>query len=284
MTPLRNRMIQAMRQRRLAHSTCQSYLYSVISLARYTRESPDKLTISDIQRYFEFLVQEKNLSASSCILQLQAIKFLYVKVLGWPDTDFDIVVPKKPQNIPDLLTRKQVGEIISQCKNHKHRMMLKVCYGCGLRVGEVVKLRVSNIDGERHLLKVVQAKGKKDRMVIVGPHLLVSLRQYWSSERPQNWLFPSNSRDHHLGAGSLQRVYRAAKQKAGVDKDGGIHGLRHAYATHQLAAGMSIVDLQHQMGHASIMTTMRYLHWVPDYRTQNKRGADLLAQLEDEQS
>lgn len=273
-----------MRQRRFAPKTCRSYLYGVTSLARYTGKSPDNLTLFDIQRYFEFLVQEKQLSASSCMLHLQAIKFLYVQVLGWPDTDFDIVIPKKPQYIPELLTRKQVGEIISQCKNHKHRMMLKVCYGCGLRVSEVVKLRVSHIDGERHLLKVVQGKGNKDRMVIVGQRLLESLRQYWCEERSKNWLFPSNSREHHLCVSTLQRVYRVCKQKAGVDKDGGIHGLRHAYATHQLAAGMPIVDLQHQMGHTSIMTTMRYLHWVPDYRTQNKRGADLIAQLGDEQS
>ena len=207
------------------------------------------------------------------------MRFLYLQVLKWVDIDIDIVLPKKPQHIPELLSRKHVSQIIAQCKNEKHQLMLKICYGCGLRVGDVVAIKVSHIDGERHLLKVVQGKGQKDRLVIIGPQLLEELRRYWRCNRPKHWLFPSNSRDHHLCVSTVQRVYKVAKKKAGVDKDGGIHGLRHAYATHQLEAGMPIIDLQHQMGHTHIMTTMRYLHWVPDYRTQNKRGADLVAQL-----
>lgn len=279
MTPLRKKVIQAMHQRRFSPRTIESYLYSLSCLSKYFGRSPDTLDVAELQRYFDYLVQEKQLAASSCLLQLNAARFLYVQVLGWTEFELKIVVPKRPLYIPELLTRTHVRRIIEACGNEKHRMMLKTCYGCGLRVSELVSIKVRDIDGERRLLKVVQGKGRKDRMVIIGQHLLEELRRYWKKDRPKEWLFPSSSRNNCLSISTLQRVYKNAKTNAGVDKDGGIHGLRHAYATHQLEAGMPVVDLQHQMGHAHIMTTLRYLHWVPNYHSENRRGADLLAQL-----
>lgn len=279
MKPLRKKLIYAMDQRRLAENTRKSYLYSISCLAKYTRRSPDNLEVDDIQRYFDYLVQEKQLSENSCVLQLNAFRFLYTQVLGWPQPKLDLVIPKRPYNIPELLRRGQVSRIIDACSNYKHKMMLQTSYGCGLRVSEVVALRVRDIDGERNLLKVVQGKGRKDRLVMISPSLLDTLRHYWVVDRPKEWLFPSSSRDSHLTVSTLQRVYKKCKTQAEVDQEGGIHGLRHAYATHQLEAGMPLIELQHQLGHRHIMTTMRYLHWVPNYQTQSRGNADLLAQL-----
>ena len=282
MTPLKQKMIKAMSQRRFSERTHQSYLYSISSLAKYFGRPPESLHIAELQQYFDYLVQDKQLAASSCLLQLNAIRFLYTKVLDWPSVDINIVLPKRPQYIPELLTRREVRRIINACKNDKHRVMLQLCYGCGLRVSELVAVKVQHIDGERRLLKVRQGKGNKDRMVVIGETLLSYLRDYWNGNRPALWMFPSASRDHHLNISTLQRVYKQAKIKAGVDKAGGIHGLRHAFATHQLEAGMPVNDLQYQMGHTYILTTLRYVHWVPNDNAANRRGDDLLGEFEGE--
>ena len=134
-------------------------------------------------------------------------------------------------------------------------MLLTVCYGCGLRVGELLYLKVRDIDGERRLLRIDQGKGAKDRLVEMPQTLLLQLRVYWQHFRPFEWLFSGRELTTALGVTSAQKCFKAAKSKAGVDKVGGIHSLRHAYATHQLAAGMPITQLQHQLGHKDIRTT-----------------------------
>lgn len=155
-----------------------------------------------------------------------------------------IQIPKRPQRIAELLTRKEVAAILGACINRKHRMLLTVCYGCGLRVSELLNLKVGDIDGERRLLRIDQGKGAKDRMVEIPQTLLVQLRRYWQLFRPHDWLFPGRKSTIALGISSAQKCYTESKCQAGVDKEGGIHGLRHAYATYQLAAGMPITKRQ----------------------------------------
>ncbi len=280
MTALRKKMIAAMRQRRYSVRTHDSYLYAVKSLANHYGKSPDKLSVEEIQRYFDYLVQVRELSAASCRLQLNALRFFYVKVLGWPEFTIKLVVPKKAELIPELLTRTEVRKIVAQCENDKHRMMLLTCYGCGLRVGELVATKVRYIDGERHLLRVDQGKGRKDRLVSVSDGLLGDLRVYWKRYRPQPWMFTGQQMDRPISIQSIQRVFSRCKAKAKIEKVGGIHGLRHAYATHQLEAGMPLNELKHQLGHKDIRTTLRYVHWVPNYQEHNRHGADLVAMLE----
>ncbi|MCB1763872.1 MAG: tyrosine-type recombinase/integrase, partial [Gammaproteobacteria bacterium] len=158
------------------------------------------------------------------------------------------------------------------------RMLLTLCYGCGLRLNELVHLQVSDIDGERCLLRIDQGKGHKDRLVEMSATLLVQLRDYWRALRPLQWLFPGRDSGMPLCANTPQKYYTEAKRQAGVVKTGGIHALRHAYATHSLAAGMPITHLQHQLGHRDIRTTMRYLHWVPSY-AGGAGNTDLIAAL-----
>ncbi len=280
MTALRQKMIEAMRQRGFAQRTHQTYLHAVEELARYFRRSPAELDAQDLQRYFEHLVQERNLSAASCRVHFHGVRFLYLRVLQWPAVEARPVIPKRPQRIPQLLTRGEVRRILLACENPKHRTMLALCYGCGLRVGEVCRLQVSDIDGERRQLRIEQGKGAKDRFVVLPPSALEQLRRYWSTHRPRHWLFP-NSRfpQQPLGISSLQKVYTRAKNRAGVERLGGIHGLRHAYATHMLEQGVPVHQLQYLLGHRSLRTTTRYLHWLPGRPQPGAGPTDVLASL-----
>jgi integrase len=278
MSKLRQAMIDAMLVRGFAVRTHQSYLSSVADLSKYYDCSPVRLSTSEIQDYFLYLVKERHLSPASCRLSLNGIRFLYQEVLH-REFEAKIQVPKRSQRIPELLTRKEVAAILGACNNRKHWMLLMVCYGCGLRVSELLNLKVRDIDGERRLLRIDQGKGAKDRMVEIPETLLLQLRRYWQLFRPYEWLFPGRDPTTALGVTSAQKCFTSSKCKAGVDKVGGIHSLRHAYATHQLVAGMPITQLQHQMGHKDIRTTLRYVHWVPNYQGGDS-STDLIADLE----
>lgn len=279
MTPLRAKMIKAMQVRGFSIRTHESYLYAVADLARYFHRAPDQLGIDDLRRYFEYLATERSLSGASCRLFLNGIRFLYLQVLNWPAFDVDIPIPKKAQRIPELLTRAEVARILAACTNPKHRMMLTVCYGCGLRLGELVTLKVRDIDGERRLLRIEQGKGAKDRLVPLSDTLLTQLRVYWRRFRPRAWLFPGRTLDARLSETSVQKAFTEAKMRAGVHKIGGIHGLRLGFATHQLEAGLPVHRLQRLLGHQDIHSTLRYVHWVPDYR-EGQGAQDLIAALE----
>ena len=278
MTPLRERMIKAMRMHGFSPRTHESYLAAVSGLARFTRRSPDTLTQGDLQRYFEHLTLERQLAPASVRLAYNGIRFLYLQVLQWPAVDLEVTLPKRPQRIPALLTRTEVAAILDACDKPRYRTMLTVCYGCGLRLSEVLALRVGDIDGERKLLRIEQGKGAKDRLVPLSPTLLEALRAYWRLYRPREWLF-SGRCGEALSPTALQKAYTRAKRQAGITKPGGIHALRHAYATHQLAAGLNVERLQRLMGHSSIQTTLRYVHWLPSAR-EGEGSLDLIAQLE----
>jgi len=280
MTPLRQKMIDAMTVRGFSARTHQSYLYAVTDLARYYKRSPESITLEEVQDYFVYLVKERNLSDASCQVYLNAIRFMYLKVLKLQEFNVPIPHPKRVQRIPELLTRHEVARILTACGNTKHRMMLMTCYGCGLRVSELVALKITHIDSERRLLRVEQGKGAKDRQVVLSESLLAQLRQYWEHYRPSLWLFPGREPMHGLTVSTPQRVFTRVKCRAGITKLGGIHSLRHAYATHQLEAGLAVHKLQNQLGHNNIRSTLRYVHWSPNYRRGELASADLIARLE----
>jgi len=259
--------------------THSSYLYAVADLARHYKRSPEYITLDEIRDYFLYLVKERQLSDASCRLYLNAIRFKYLQVLKLQEFNVPIPHPKRVQRIPELLTRQDVARLISACGNTKHRMMLTTCYGCGLRVSELVALKVSHIDSERRLLRVEQGKGAKDRQVVLCESLLVQLRTYWGHYRPSLWLFPGREPMQGLTVSTPQRVYTRVKRRAGITKHGGIHSLRHAYATHQLEAGLAVHKLQNQLGHSNIRSTLRYVHWSPNYRRGELASADLVARL-----
>lgn len=183
MTPLRQKMIDAMRQRGFSSRTHESYLGSVASFARFHRRALEDADADDVARYFEYLVGERAASASTCRVHLGAVRFLYEKVLDQPALIRKVVLPKRGQRLPGLLSAGEVRALISATANVKHRCLLCTCYGCGLRVSELVGLRVRNIDGERRVLRVEQGKGNKDRDVALSETSLAQLRHYWSQYR-----------------------------------------------------------------------------------------------------
>lgn len=279
MSPLRQDMIRAMEQRGFSPRTHESYLYAVKQLARYSQVSPDRLTTKDLQGFLDYLVQERKLSPASCRLYLNAIRFLYVQVLGWPGFEAKLVVPKRTQRIPELLTRREVQRILAACTRPTYRTLLSLTYGCGLRASETVALKVQDIDGEREWLRIEQGKGAKDRLVTLSPTLVEELRRYWQCFRPTLWLFPNPRHpEQHLDVQRAQRAYTQAKRAAGITKTGGIHSLRHAYATHQLERGLPVHELKRLLGHGHLETTMRYVHWLPGGTTQGQ-PADLMAEV-----
>jgi site-specific recombinase XerD len=278
MTPLRQKMIDAMILRGFAARTQETYLYAVTHLAKHFHQSPDTISDADIQAFFLYLSKERQLSSASCRLHLNALRFFYREVLGRADFGAEIKTPKKPQRIPELLTRQEALAIVNALVNLKHRMLLMTCYGCGLRVSELVNLQVRHLDHDRQLIRIEQAKGAKDRLVLMPASLAENLVGYQRRIRPTSWLFSGPHSVQHLSISTVQRVFHKAKRDAGIRKDGGIHSLRHAYATHQLEAGMPVHQLQRLLGHSDVKTTMRYIHWIPRYA--DRVGVDLLATVE----
>jgi len=278
MNSLRQQMIDIMLVRGMSKRMHRSYLHAVTELSQYYECPPNQLTGEQLQAFFLYLVKERELSPATCRLYLNAIHFFYRHVLGRESFGVTLSVPSREQRIPELLMRSEVNAIINACRQIKHRVLLSTCYGCGLRVSELVSLKVRNIDGERQLLRIEQGKGKKDRAVIIAPSLLLVLRQYWQLLQPSEWLFSGRNPEQAMASDTAQGVYQRAKKRSGIDKIGGIHSLRHAYATHQLEDGMSIHQLQQLLGHKNIQSTLRYTHWTPGYK-EGQTGSDLLAHL-----
>ena len=170
-------------------------------------------------------------------------------------------LPKRAKTLPAVLSREEVTRLLANTTTLRERALLMTTYGGGLRVSEVVRLRVTDIDAERGMLRVEQGKGRKDRYTLLGPRLLTELRHYWQVYRPAPpWVFPQRHKAVPMDASTAQRIYYAVKQRAGITKAGGIHALRHAFATHLLEAGTDLPTLQRLLGHESVTTTMHYVH------------------------
>lgn len=277
MTPLRQKMIDTMVLKGFSPRTQSTYLYAIGKLARYFHRSPDTLEIEEIERYFLYLLSERHMASASVRIMANAVAFLFTQVLGRPRQTFTLRYPKRSQRIPELLTREEVQRILAHTNNLKHHTLLATCYAAGLRVSELVALQMRDIDSARELLHVRAGKGNKDRAVLLTPAMLTLLRRYWYAYRPPRYLFCHSDPPHApLSVGTAQRVFQRAKALAGIDKEGGIHSLRHAYATHQLEAGMPAFKLQRLLGHQNLRSTLRYVHWLPHYRDRGQVGIDLL--------
>lgn len=262
MTPLRQKVIEYMVLKGFAKSTQQSYLAHIRGLAEYFNQSPDQLSEDDIRAYLLHCHVVKHWSFSSCRQFIHAARFLYDKVLKRPISKEQLPFPRKESKMPDLLSRGEVQKIIGCCRDLKYRTGLMLAYATGMRVSELVHLKVSDLDGERNTIRIRGGKGRKDRDVDFTPGLKQCLREYWKTYHPTEWLFYTRTPHVPLTAGTFQKAYTAAKLKAEVHKVGGIHALRHAFATHQLEAGMPLPRLQLLLGHAHITCTLRYTRWL----------------------
>jgi site-specific recombinase XerD len=260
MTTLRVRMDNDMLVRGMAERTREAYLAAVTRLARFYRRSPDQLSDREVQAYLVHMLREEQRAWSTCNIAVHAFRFLYHTSLGRPAPAFTIPAPKQPQTLPEILSPEEVRRVIESAANRKQRALLATTYGAGLRVSEVVRLQLRDIDAQRMSLRVEQGKGGKDRYTLLSPRLLEELRAYWRQYRPALWLFPARGGKGPMDISTAQKLYYAAKGRAGITKQGGIHALRHAFATHLLEAGTDLHTIQRLLGHGHLGTTMRYFH------------------------
>ena len=275
MTPLRQKMVNDMTVRGLAENTKRSYLSSVSGLALHYHRSPAEISAQEVQSYLLFLHDERGLSWKSCNCIRHGILFLYRITLGRPDPHFHVPGTKTPSKLPEILNHDELVRLFNVTVNRKHRALLMTAYAAGLRASELGRLKISDIDSQRMLLRIEQGKGNKDRYVPLSPRLLTELREYWRRVRPEHWLFPGHY-DHPMTRHGAAHIYDRAKEKAGIDKPGGIHTLRHCYATDLLLAGVELHVIQRRLGHGSIRSTMRYLHLAHDTTSTTASPLDLL--------
>lgn len=271
MTPLRQRMLDALVLRGRAVRTQESYIEAVARLARHYGRSPDTLSADEVRTYLLHLIRERQLSRSTVNQYGCAFRFLYGTVLELDGESFQIPLAPAAQSLPEILSRQELARLFAVACHLKARTFLMVAYGTGLRLSEVCHLRVDDIDShaDRMCVRVRQGKGGKDRYVPLEEDTLKTLRTWWHIARPRSWIFGgTDDPTQPLYAKTAQRWYRSACARAGITKRGGIHSLRHAYATHLLEAGVDLYSLQQWLGHNHVSTTTRYLHLtrpdVPD--------------------
>jgi site-specific recombinase XerD len=260
MAELRRRMIDAMTVRGFSPRTHESYLAAVRGLAKHYRRSPDELTADEVQGYLVYLLTKRGLSCNTCNVAANAFKFLYHVTLGRDSVAFEVPAPKQEQRVPEILSREEVARLIEAPPNPKHRLLLATIYSAGLRVSEAVRLKVSDVDRGRMTLRIEQGKGCKDRVVPLSRKLVAQLEVYWKTAPPRLWLFPNRGGTGHVDVTVAQKVFMMAKVSTRIAKRTGIHGLRHAYATHLIESGADVPTVQRLLGHRSVSSTMRYFH------------------------
>lgn len=232
-------------------------------------------SVPRLKDYFQYCHSELKLTESTIHSKINAIKFYYEQVLGREKFFWDIPRPKKPYILPKVINKEKIADLINSIENLKHKTIVMLTYACGLRVEEVVSLKVRNIDGKRQVLHIELGKNKKDRVLSLSPNMLIMLREYYTKYKPSDYLFEGQSGKGHLSARSIQNVLQIAKTKNGVVLPGNMHLLRHSFATHLLDKGVDVVFIQKLLGHNDIRTTLRYLH------VTNKDLVHIISPLED---
>jgi integrase/recombinase XerD len=260
MTQLRQRMLEELQRRNYSAGTIRLYLRHVAQFAQHFHRSPDQLGAEDIRQYQLFLIQEKKLAWSSYNQIVCALRFFYAKTLKRAFLLQDIPFPRKEQRLPLILSQEEVAKILTVPPHLKSRALLMTIYAAGLRRSEVARLRVSDIDSGRMTITVHQGKGQKDRVVMLSPVLLDTLRQYWRHHKPKQWLFPGETPAQPISGNDIFMVFHNAVRRAGITKKVSPHSLRHSFATHLLESGTDLRTIQILLGHRSLKTTARYLH------------------------
>jgi site-specific recombinase XerD len=252
-------MLEDMQLRHLAPRTQEAYVRAVVKFAQHFGKSPELLGPEEIRAYLLSLVNQ----GASWSLYNQtrcALHFLYRVTLKRPFPTQEIVCAKTRKRLPVILSRAEVARFLAAPRSLKHRAILSTLYAAGLRVSEVVALRVEDIDSQRMVIRVRQGKGRKDRYVMLSPKLLALLRDYWRVARPTEWLFPQRDHPEPVSRRYVQTLCDQVARRAGLGKRVSPHTLRHSFATHLLEAGTDIRTIQALLGHRSLQTTALYTY------------------------
>ena len=277
MIPLRQRMTEDMQVRNLALNTQTAYLRQVSLFARFFNKSPEILGPEDIRTYQVYLTNERDLSTSSILVTVSALRFLYNVSLkrNW---NFDDAIPtaKKPQTLPEVLSPEEVLHFLGCVASPTNRAILTVCYAAGLRISEAVHLKPADIDSGRMVIRVDQGKGNKDRYVMLSPKLLETLRSHWRTTRPKQWLFEGQVPGYPVSAHTVEEACQRTHRIAGIHKPVTPHSFRHAFAVHLLESGTDVRTIQLLLGHRSLATTARYLRIATSKVCSTSSPLDLL--------
>src|SRR5436305_5239545 len=257
MSPLRRRMIEDMSMRRLAPKTQKDYIQIIKNLAVFLGRSPDRASFEDIRR-FQLHVAARGVGAGAINRNVSALRFFFrVTLKRYAIVEHTHFI-HETRKLPVVLSAEEVVRLLDAAPGLKYRAALSVAYGAGLRAAEVVSLKVSDIDSKRMVIRVEQGKGRKDRNVMLSPHLLDLLRSWWKAARPQGWLFPGRDPVQPMTTRQLNRACHAAAHLAEINKRVSLHTLRHSFATHLLEQNTDIRVIQVLLGHAKLENTALY--------------------------
>jgi site-specific recombinase XerD len=252
---------QELKLRNYSNKTLKAYRSCLRSFIKYfSPRHPKELSGTEIREYLLHLIEERHLSVGSINQAFNAIRFLYVELYKMPFVVDGVPRPLKEKKLPTILSQEEVVRILDAVGNVKHKTILMLIYSAGLRVGESVSLRVSDIDSRRMLIHLRGAKGRKDRYTLLSEVALEQLRAYYKAYRPKEYLFEGMSGRVHLSERSVQHVFERAVAASGIRKPVSVHSLRHSFATHLLESGVDIRYIQELLGHSRSETTEIYTH------------------------
>ena len=260
MGKLRDRMFLDLQLSGAKSSTQRTYLREAQNLAKYFHKSPEQLGEDELKAYLLHLMKERHLSEGTLRFYVAGLKFLYRTTLKREWAVEKIRYPRAKRKLPVVLDLSEVESLFLVTKNLKHKAILMMTYSSGLRVSETARLKLTDIDSKRMMVRIRQGKGGKDRYSILSRRALEHLRHYWRIYRPTEWLFEGAKKDEPITPHSIQLLFYAARKRAGITKPASIHTLRHSFATHLIEAGTSLHHVQMLLGHRSPTTTTVYLH------------------------
>jgi len=284
-SPLRRRMIEDMNSRKLGAHTQRSHIYSCKRFAAFLKRSPDSATLEDI-RLFQLHLAETGMSICNRNRIMTGVRFLFRVTLRRLDLAAEIYHLREPQNIPLVMSPDETRRLLAVATSLKARVLLSLSYGCGLRAGEVVRLKVKHIDSAQRIIRIEQSKGRKDRNVMLSPETVDLLRQWWKARRgfdvttplQERWLFPGRKPGKPMTTRQLSRLFHEAADEAGIRKGVTLHALRHSFATHLLERGTDIRIIQALLGHDKLDTTARYTRVATGMIAGIESPLDLLSQ------
>lgn len=252
--------IQLLRLKNYSEHTIKNYrnwfIYFIIA---FPVHKPSTISKTEIMEFLASFRASKKWSATTQNQLINSIKFFYEQVLNRPREVYDLPRAQKPEKLPTVFSESEVLAIINATDNLKHRTILCLAYAGGLRISEISDLKIKDIDSSRMVITLRQAKGKKDRQVMLSEKLLVLFREYFIQFKPKVWMFEGYGGEQY-SVRSISKVMEQCKTKAGITKKGGIHAMRHSFATHLLEGGTDLISIKQLLGHNSLRTTMGYTH------------------------